>query len=317
MPIIIPSDIPAAQTLGQEGVFYMDEARSFHQDIRPLRILIVNLMPNKINTETQLFRLLGNTSLQIEPYLLYTESYQPRHTARQHLARFYNTFSEVEEYYFDGMIITGAPVEQMPFEKVTYWDELCRIMNWSKTHVYSTLHICWGAQAGLYYHYGVPKYELSKKMFGVFEHRLNGRWPSKLFWGFDDAFFVPHSRYTENREADILRQPELRILSKSRQSGVFAVADRKGRQIFITGHVEYDPLTLKQEYERDLARGLPIDLPVNYYPEDDPAKPPLVRWRSVANILFSNWLNYFVYQVTPFQVEHISALDSPSGRNPA
>lgn len=306
MPIRIPNGLPAADVFERESIFYMPEERAFHQDIRPLHILLVNLMPTKVATETQFFRLLGNTPLQIEPYLLYTASYRPTHISLTHLDRYYFTFDEIRGRTFDGMIITGAPVEQMPFESVAYWNELCQIMAWSRTHVYSTMHVCWGAQAGLYYHYGVPKYTLKEKMFGVFEHQMTWNHPVKLFRGFDDVFYVPHSRYTEVRPADILKNPRLRLLSLSEASGVFAVSDYEGRQFFVTGHVEYDPLTLKTEYDRDVAKGIPIQVPQNYYPDDDPTREPVVRWRSSAHLLFANWLNYYVYQETPFDMGSIA-----------
>ncbi len=302
MPIKIPNHLPAAGILEQENVFVMPEERAFSQDIRPLHILILNLMPNKIVTETQLLRLLGNTPLQLDVDLMYTASYSPKTTSTDHLTKFYETFDTIQERRYDGMIITGAPVEHMPFESVAYWPELAQIMDWSRTHVYSTLHICWGAQAGLYHHYGVPKYPLAEKMFGVFKHRSTWTQPVRLFRGFDDLFYVPHSRHTEVRRQDIEPISDLRILSESEVSGVYAVSDMTGRQIFLTGHSEYDPLTLKYEYERDLERGLPIQPPVHYFQDEDPAKPPLVRWRSSAYLLFANWLNYYVYQETPYDL---------------
>lgn len=305
MPIKIPDDLPAAGILEQENVFVMYENRAYSQDIRPLRILILNLMPNKIVTETQLLRLLSNTPLQVDVDLIYTATYCPRNTSTEYLTKFYETFDQVKERRYDGMIITGAPVEHLSFEEVAYWNELEEIMAWSKIHVYSTLHICWGAQAGLYYHYGIPKYDLPAKMFGVFPHCLSWTKPVKLFRGFDDVFYVPHSRHTEVRRSDIEKISQLRILSESKISGVYAVSDLTGRQIFLTGHSEYDPLTLKYEYERDLERGLPIQLPVNYYPDDDPTKPPIVRWRSSAYLLFANWLNYYVYQETPYDLSQL------------
>lgn len=305
MPIKIPNHLPAAATLEQENIFTMSEDRAYAQDIRPLRILLLNLMPTKIATETQLLRLLGNSPLQVEFDFIYTDSYLPKNTAQDHLVKFYETFSDVKERRYDGMIITGAPVEQMRFEEVAYWPELCEIMEWSKTHVYSTLHICWGAQAALYYHYGVPKYDLAKKMFGVFEHRVNIK-EKMLFRGFDDVFYAPHSRHTEVRRADIEQVPELAVLAESHDAGIFAVADKRNRRFFFTGHLEYDPLTLKAEYDRDVAQGLPIDVPKNYYPNDDPSQTPQVRWRSAANLLFTNWLNYHVYQETPFNLERLN-----------
>ena len=303
MPIRIPRDLPAAKTLQDENIFVMDTERAERQDIRPLRILVLNLMPTKIATETQLARVLGNTPLQIEMELL-AVSREPKNTSKEHMLAFYKTFPEVERSYFDGMVITGAPVEQMAFEEVDYWDELCRIMEWSKSHVYSTIHICWGAQAGLYYHYGIGKHGLDRKLFGVYPHRVTHK-GSILFRGFDDVFFVPHSRHTTVDREAILREPKLKILAESEEAGVYAVSTDGGRQIFLTGHGEYDPDTLQREYVRDKTAGLPIDLPVNYFPDDDDTKPPLCTWRSGANLLYSNWLNYFVYQATPFEIEHI------------
>ncbi len=305
MPIKIPDNLPATEILEKENVFVMYENRAYKQDIRPLRILLLNLMPTKVVTETQLLRLLGNSSIQVEVDFIYTASYNPRNISTDHLIKFYETFDQVRDRRYDGMIITGAPVEQMPFEEVTYWPELCEIMAWSKSHVYSTLHICWGAQAGLYYHYGIPKYDLTAKMFGVFPHSNSWTRPVKLFRGFDDVFYVPHSRYTEVRRDDLEKVTSLRILSESEISGVYAVSDLLGRQIFLTGHSEYDPETLMNEYERDIERGLPIDIPQCYFENDDPTKPPIVRWRSAAYLLFANWLNYYVYQETPFDLSAI------------
>ncbi len=302
MPIKIPNNLPATTILEQENIFIIPENRAYTQDIRPLKILILNLMPIKITTETQLLRLLGNSPLQVEVDFMYTATYSPTNTSQEHLIKFYETFDEVKDRNYDGMIITGAPVEQLPFEKVAYWEELCRIMEWSKTHVYSTFHICWASQAGLYYHYGIPKYDLSQKIFGVFPHQKSGTEQSKLFRGFDDTFFVPQSRHTEFRKEDVEKNPELRILSESEVSGIYAVADLKGRQFFISGHSEYDPLSLKAEYDRDVALGLSVAIPQNYYPNDDPSQTPVVLWRSAANLLFSNWLNYYVYQETPFDL---------------
>jgi len=306
MPIRVPDNLPATAILEEELVFVMYEGRAYRQDIRPLRILILNLMPNKVATETQLLRLLSNTPLQVEVDLIYTASYNPRNTANEHLVKFYETFADVRDRRYDGMIITGAPVELMPFEEVAYWDELCEIMDWSKTHVYSTLHICWGAQAGLYHHYGVPKHPLPRKMFGVFPHSMSYTRPVKLFRGFDDVFHIPHSRHTEVRREDILSVPGLRLLSESPMSGVYAVSDMTGRQIFLTGHSEYDPDTLKEEYLRDLAKGLAIDMPFHYFTDDDPAAAPQVTWRSSAYLIFANWLNYYVYQMTPFNLENLA-----------
>lgn len=305
MPIRISDNLPAFETLEKEHVFVMRDTVAYKQDIRPLKILILNLMPTKVATETQLLRLLGNTPLQVEVDLLYTKSYMPKNVSEEHLYAFYETFDVVKKRRYDGMIITGAPVEQMPFEEVAYWDELTEIMEWSKTHVYSTLHICWGAQAGLYYHYGIPKYDTSAKVFGVFEHKNKWKAPVKLFRGFDDVFYVPHSRHTEVRREDVLKVMDLRLLAESDVSGVYAIADQNGRKIFLTGHLEYDPATLKTEYLRDLKKGLPIDMPQNYFPDNDPSKAPVVRWRSSAYLLFSNWLNYYVYQVTPYDLSKL------------
>lgn len=302
MPIKIPNNLPAASILEGENIFVMYENRAYTQDIRPLKILLFNLMPTKIATETQFLRLLGNSPLQVEVDFMYTATYSPTNTPQDHLIKFYETFANLKHNSYDGMIITGAPVELMEFEEVAYWQELCEVMEWSKTHVYSTLHICWGAQAALYYHYNIPKYTLPEKMFGVFPHTLNFVNHEKLFRGFDDIFYVPHSRHTEIRHEDIAKRPELTILSESEISGIYAVADAARRQFFVTGHSEYDPLTLKAEYDRDINQGLPIKVPQNYYPDDDPARAPFVRWRSAANLLFSNWLNYCVYQETPFDL---------------
>ena len=304
MPIKIPNGLPAAQTLAEENIFVMNETRATTQDIRPLQILVLNLMPTKIATETQLSRLLGNTPLQVELELLHTSSHESKNTAREHLFQFYKVFDEVKERNFDGMIITGAPVEQMPFEQVEYWDELCRIMEWSKTHVYSTFHICWGAQAGLYYHYGIRKVELPEKLFGVYPHRVERRF-SMLMRGFDDTFMVPHSRHTTVLREDIECCGRLKLLASSEQAGVYAVSTAGGRQIFITGHSEYDARTLEAEYLRDKAAGLPIHMPENYYPNNDDTQPPMVTWRSHASLLYQNWLNYFVYQTTPYDISNI------------
>ena len=305
MPICIPADLPAARTLQDENIYVMDIDRAARQDIRPLRILLLNLMPTKIATETQLARLLGNTPLQIELELL-AVSHQPKNTPPEHMLSFYKHFSQVREDYFDGLIITGAPVEQMPFSQVDYWPELREIMAWSRSHVYSTLHICWGAQAGLYYHYGIEKRDLPGKMSGVFPHRVTHR-GSILFRGFDDTFMVPHSRHTTVDREDILRIPALKILAESEEAGVYAVSDDGGRQIFIMGHSEYDTNTLRDEYLRDKAAGLSPALPKNYFPGDDDTCAPVCTWRSSANLLFSNWLNYFVYQATPYQIRTIAS----------
>lgn len=305
MPIKIPESLPARATLESENIFTITEHRAVTQDIRPLRILLLNLMPTKVVTETQLARLLGNSPLQIELELIMTTSRESRNTSREHMLSFYKTFHDVRGQHFDGMVITGAPVEQMEFEQVDYWDELCAIMEWSKTHVTSTFHICWGAQAGLYYHFGIRKIPLEKKLFGVFEHKVERR-SSMLLRGFDDTFFVPHSRHTTIARADVEAVPQLKILASSPEAGIYAIATDKGRQIFITGHSEYDAETLKLEYERDKKAGLPIDVPKNYFPDDDDTKPPRVTWRSHANLIYTNWLNYYVYQRTPYIIDDIA-----------
>ena len=304
MPIKIPNLLPATQTLHEENIFVITETRAVTQDIRPLRIVMLNLMPQKVTTETQIARLIGNTPLQVELELLQTVTHHATHTSAEHMLAFYKVFDDIKDQKFDGMIITGAPVEHLAFEEVEYWDELCRIMEWSKTHVTSTLHICWGAQAGLYYHYGIPKRLLPEKLFGVFEHTLDYK-RSILFRGFDDTFLVPHSRHTTVAREDIERVDGLRILASSGEAGVFTVATERGRQIFVTGHSEYDADTLKKEYLRDKAAGLPIAIPKNYFPGDDETKEPIVRWRSCANLFYSNWLNYFVYQTTPYDLSKI------------
>ena len=305
MPIKIPESLPARATLESENIFTITEHRAVTQDIRPLLILLLNLMPTKVVTETQLARLLGNSPLQIELELIMTTSRESRNTSREHMLSFYKTFDDVRDQHFDGMVITGAPVEQMEFEQVDYWDELCAIMEWSKTHVTSTFHICWGAQAGLYYHFGIRKIPLEKKLFGVFEHTVERR-SSMLLRGFDDTFFVPHSRHTTISRADVEAVPQLKILASSPEAGIYAIATDKGRQIFITGHSEYDAETLKLEYERDKKAGLPIDVPKNYFPDDDDTKPPRVTWRSHANLIYTNWLNYYVYQRTPYIIDDIA-----------
>lgn len=299
MPIKVPDGLPATEILTNENIFVMPESRAFTQDIRPLRIVILNLMPVKETTETQLLRLVGNTPLQVEVVLLHMSSHTSKNTSEEHLSSFYHTFADIRNQKFDGMIITGAPVEQLEFEDVTYWNELKEILDWKMEHVTSTLHICWGAQAGLYHHFGVPKHPLPEKMFGIFPHTLNKQ-NVKLFRGFDTYFYVPHSRHTENRREDIEKVDDLEILSESDDSGVYIVATKDGRQIFVTGHSEYDPYTLQDEYKRDVNKGLDIAVPQNYYPKDDPNREPIVTWRSHANLLFSNWLNYYVYQETPF-----------------
>jgi homoserine O-succinyltransferase len=299
MPIKIPDNLPAKEILSNENIFVMGENRAYHQDIRPMKIVILNLMPTKIVTETQLLRLLGNSSLQVEITLIHPKSYTSKNTPEEHLISFYSHFEDIKENSFDGMIITGAPVEQLAFEEVDYWDELKEIFEWTKTNVTSTLHICWGAQAGLYYHYGIPKYPLSEKMFGVFSHNVNIK-TEKLLRGFDDEFFAPHSRHTEVKREDIEKIDDLMILSESEDSGIYIVASKDGTKIFVTGHSEYDPLTLKLEYDRDFDKGLEIKVPRNYFPLDDASKAPMVKWRSHASLLFSNWLNYYVYQETPY-----------------
>lgn len=301
MPIKIPNGLPARETLIGENIFVMDESRSQTQDIRPLRIALLNLMPTKIVTETQLTRLLGNTPLQVELELLQVSTHKAKNTSQEHMLAFYKTFRDVRDQYFDGMIITGAPVEQMPFEEVEYWEELCQIMEWTKTHVHSTFHICWGAQAALYYHFGINKVPLPEKLFGVFPHRVVYKNPI-LTRGFDDVFYVPHSRHTTIRREDVERVPEIKILAESDEAGLYAMCTQGGRQVFITGHSEYDPDTLRREYVRDKTAGLPIQVPKNYFPDDDDTCEPLVRWRGHANLLYSNWLNYMVYQSTPYDV---------------
>jgi homoserine O-succinyltransferase len=300
MPIKTQNELPAKEILEQENIFVMDENRAIHQDIRPLNIAILNLMPLKEDTELQILRSLSNTPLQVNVTFLATSSHESTHTSMSHLNKFYQSFSDVESENFDGLIITGAPVEQMEYEDVDYWPEVCRIMEWSKTHVTSTLHLCWGAQAGLYYHYGIQKYPLPKKMFGVYPHRVKNR-KVPLVRGFDDYFYAPHSRHTEVRKEDIESNPELTILAESEEAGVFLIIAKDGGQIFVMGHPEYDRLTLDKEYKRDKGKGLPIELPVNYYPNDDATQKPLLQWRSHGNILYSNWINYYVYQNTPYE----------------
>ena len=304
MPIKIPNQLPATKTLAEENIFVMTDERAGKQDIRPLQILMLNLMPTKIDTETQLSRLLGNTPLQVELTLMHTSSHKSKNTSEDHLLAFYTTFDKVKDRYFDGLVITGAPVEMLEFEEVEYWNELCEIMEWSTTHVHSTFHICWGAQAGLYYHFGVKKKTLDKKMFGVFPHIADYK-RSMLFRGFDDVFMVPHSRHTTIDREDLENIPGLKILASSPEAGVFALSTKKGRQIFITGHPEYDAETLGREYWRDVNAGKPIEIPKNYYPDNDPTKAPVSTWRSSANLLYCNWLNYFVYQTTPFDLQKI------------
>ena len=305
MPIKIPNDLPAVKTLSDENIFVMTETRAITQDIRPLKILLLNLMPKKIETETQFSRLLGNTPLQVELELIHTKSHKSKNVAEEHLLSFYKIFDDVKDNYYDGFVITGAPVEHMPFEEVEYWQELVEIMEWSKTHVHSTLHICWAAQAGLYYHYGINKHQLDDKVFGVFPHKVDYK-RSILFRGFDDNFMAPHSRHTTVLREDIEATPGLKILASSDEAGVYAISNKKGRQIFITGHSEYDPDTLKNEYFRDLDQGKPIKMPKNYFPGDNAKKAPKVTWRAHANLLFSNWLNYFVYQTTPYDINAVA-----------
>ena len=305
MPIKIPNDLPATQTLNSENIFVMTEKRAITQDIRPLQILLLNLMPTKIVTETQLARLLGNTPLQVELELMQMRGHVSKNTASEHMLKFYTTFDKVCDRYYDGMIITGAPVELMDFEEVDYWDELCEIMDWSKSHVHSVFHICWGAQAALYHHFGIPKYTLDEKLFGVFPHTVERR-SNMLLRGFDEVFMAPHSRHTSIKREDIEACPQLKILASSPDAGVYAVATEGGRQVFITGHSEYDRETLKLEYERDKNQGLPIHGPYNYFPNDDDTKEPLVTWRSHANLLYQNWLNYFVYQTTPYDLNALA-----------
>ncbi len=302
MPLNIPDKLPAVEVLEHENIFVMNETKAIHQDIRPLRLVILNLMPLKIKTETHLLRILSNTSLQVEIVLLHTKDHISKNTPREHLKEFYKTFDDICNQKFDGLIVTGAPVEKLDFEEVNYWDELKRIFDWSEKNVTSTLFICWGAQAGLYHFYGVPKHNLNKKMFGVFKHTLNNR-TSPLIRGFDDYFFVPHSRHTETRKKDIGKVSELEILSESKDAGVYIVIDKKKKNVFVTGHSEYEIDTLKEEYERDIEKGMDIELPQNYFQDNDPGKEPMVLWRSHANLLFTNWLNYYVYQETPYNLD--------------
>ncbi len=306
MPVTIPSSLPARGVLEAENVFLMDEQRALQQDIRPLRIAILNLMPTKVATETQLLRLLGNTPLQVEVTLLHMASHEAKNTAAEHLLEHYVSFAEVRHQSFDGLIVTGAPVETLPFEAVDYWEELTELLDWARTNVFSSLFICWGAQAALYRYHGIPKHPLAEKLFGVFPHRLNVR-HERIVQGFDDVFFAPHSRHTETRGADVLASPGLVLLAESDEAGVYLIQSTDRRQVFVTGHSEYDPGTLQGEYARDLGKGLPIGVPRNYFPGDDPSREPLVRWRGHANLLFSNWLNYFVYQETPYELGRLPA----------
>ncbi len=304
MPINIPDNLPATSILKDENIFVMNETHAIHQDIRPQKILILNIMPIKQTTETHILRLLSNTPLQIEIDLMYPKTHIPKNTPIEHLKTFYKTFDEVKKNKYDGMIITGAPVEHIAFEEVTYWPELTEIMDWSTHHVTSTMFICWAAQAGLYHFYGIQKFMLPKKLSGVYYHTVIDR-KIPIVRGFDDRFLAPHSRYTEVRRKDIVRINELELISESDTAGVYIVGSKDGKRIFVTGHSEYDPDTLKEEYFRDIKKGLDIQIPENYFPDDDPSKPPMVKWRSHANMLFTNWLNYYVYQVTPFDLEEI------------
>ena len=304
MPIRIPNDLPATETLQEENIFVMTETRAMTQDIRPLDVLVVNLMPTKVDTETQLARLLGNTPLQVNMELMHMSTHKSKNISEEHLLSFYKTFDEIKHRKFDGMIITGAPVENLAFEEVDYWPELCQVMEWSKKNVHSTFHICWGAQAGLYYHYGIEKKSLPEKMFGVFPHTVEYK-RSILFRGFDDTFMVPHSRHTTVLREDIEKEEKLKILASSEEAGVYVVSSKNGKRVFVMGHSEYDPLTLYKEYIRDKTAGLPIKPPKNYFPDDDDTKQPLVTWRGSANLLYSNWLNYFVYQTTPYDLRDL------------
>ena len=310
MPIQIPNDLPAAEVLQNENIFVMKQTRAETQHIRPLEIVLLNLMPTKIVTETQLSRMLGNTPLQVHLELMMLSTHKAKNTPEEHLLAFYKTFDELKDRKFDGMVITGATVENMPFEQVNYWKELTEIMEWSKDHVHSTFHICWGAQAGLYYHYGIQKYPLPEKMFGVFKHKSDYK-HAILLRGFDDEFWAPHSRHTTIRREDIEATPGLKILASSEEAGVYIVMNKEGRQIFVTGHSEYDPDTLEREYLRDKYQGLPIQVPKNYYPNDDDSQAPIVRWRGHGNLLYSNWLNYFVYQTTPYDIMTVGDQSTP------
>lgn len=304
MPIKIPDNLPAAKVLAGENIFVMDEKRAMSQDIRPLQIGILNLMPNKITTETQLSRLLSNTPLQVEVELVQVSTHKAKNVSEEHMLKFYKTFSEIQARKFDGFIITGAPVEKMDYHEVNYWDELCEIMEWTKTNVHSTFHICWGAQAALYYHYGIKKHLLPEKLSGVYTHRVVHK-NSMLLRGFDDEFFVPHSRHTTVDIEDVKKHPEIKILAVSDKAGLYAAATDEGRQIFITGHSEYDKGTLSDEYFRDKNAGMHPHVPENYFPNDDVTREPIVKWRSHANLIYSNWLNYFVYQNTPYDISAI------------
>jgi homoserine O-succinyltransferase len=304
MPVKIPENLPAKSVLESENIFVMGEQRALHQDIRPLQIAILNLMPTKVDTETQLCRLIGNTPLQVDITLLHSATYEAKNTPAEHLLNHYRTIEQVQDRKFDGLVITGAPVENLPFEEVDYWVELQAIMDWADTHVYSTFFICWGAQAGLYHKYGIPKYPIPAKIFGVYPHQVIKR-NEKLLRGFDDEFLAPHSRHTEVRRSDIEQVDDLKLLAESEEAGVYIIASVDDRRIYVTGHSEYDPLTLKREYDRDLSKGLPISIPKNYFPGDNPDRKPIVRWRSHANLLYANWLNYYVYQQTPYDIGQI------------
>ncbi|MPW27138.1 homoserine O-succinyltransferase [Alkalibaculum sp. M08DMB] len=306
MPIRIPNNLPAASILAEESIFVMDENRATNQDIRPLKIAILNLMPTKIVTETQLMRLLSNTPIQVDAVLLHPKSHVAKNTSQEHLINFYQTFDDIKNQKFDGLVITGAPVELMPFEEVDYWDELKEIMDWSLTNVFSTMHICWGAQAGLYHHYGVQKYPVNEKVFGVYKHTISKK-NTMLLRGFDDEFYAPHSRYTDIKEEDVKHIKGLDIVSKSNEAGLYIVKSKDHKSVFVMGHPEYDGLTLKAEYDRDIAKGINIRVPVNYYPSNDPTSEPINRWRAHANLIFYNWLNYYVYQETPYDLNEIGA----------
>ena len=309
MPIKIPNNLPAVDILAKENIFVMKESRALSQDIRPLKFVIVNLMPTKIETETQLLRLISNTPLQIEVTLLKMDTYKSKNVSEEHMETFYKTFDDIKDERFDGMIITGAPIETLDFEDVIYWEEIMKIMEWSKKHVFSVLHICWGAQAGLYHHYGIKKYQLNKKIFGIFPIKLEEKYENnELFRGFDEIFNMPHSRHTKIEESDILKEPELEILAKSDEAGVSIIRSKDKRKIFLTGHLEYDRFTLAKEYERDISQNKKIDVPFNYYPENDPTKKPVFNWKAHANLLFVNWINHYVYQETPYNLEELENL---------
>ena len=309
MPIKIPNNLPAVDILAKENIFVMKESRALSQDIRPLKFVIVNLMPTKIETETQLLRLISNTPLQIEVTLLKMDTYKSKNVSEEHMETFYKTFDDIKDERFDGMIITGAPIETLDFEDVIYWEEIMKIMEWSQKHVFSVLHICWGAQAGLYYHYGIQKYQLNKKVFGIFPIKLKEEYENnELFRGFDEIFNMPHSRHTKIEESDILKEPELEILAKSDEAGVSIIRSKDKRKIFLTGHLEYDRFTLAKEYERDISQNKKIDVPFNYYPENDSTKKPIFNWKAHANLLFVNWINHYVYQETPYNLEELENL---------